>query len=143
MKANFAAIMSWVVRGSPLPLGAVCNNLRSLVALDNLVDLIATCVDHPAAANQIFLAADGEDLSTTELLQRVALAMGRRSRLIPVPAWLLEAAAAILGKRDVARRLFGSSQVDISKTRELLGWNPPVSVDEGLRRAVAPLLRRQ
>jgi len=131
---NFGHLMRAIDRGIPLPLGAI-NNKRSLVSLDNLVDLIVTCIDHPAAANQTFLAGDGEDLSTTELLRRMAKAMGRSARLIPVPIILLEMGAALLGKRGIAQRLCGSLQVDISKSREVLGWTPPVSVDEGLRRA--------
>ncbi|QGT78312.1 NAD-dependent epimerase/dehydratase family protein [Guyparkeria halophila] len=142
VKGNFASMMRWVSKGVPLPLGAV-NNRRSLVALDNLVDLITTCIDHPAAANEVFLVSDGEDISTTELLQRVGKAMERPARLIPVPPRLLEVAAAMLGKRDVACRLLGSLQVDISKTHEVLGWEPPISVDEGVRRAVEPLKRRR
>lgn len=105
-----------------------------MVVLDNLVDLIVTCVDHPAATNQTFLVSDSEDLSTTELLQRMGAALGKPARLFPVPLGLLRAAATLLGKRDVAQRLLGSLQVDISKTREMLGWKPPVSVDEGLKR---------
>ena len=137
VKANFAAMMRWLRRGVPLPLGAIYNQ-RSLVALDNLVDLIVTCLTHPAAANQTFLVSDGEDVSTTELLRRMGQAMGRPARLIPVPASWLKLAAALVGKPDVAQRLCGSLQVDIEKTRRLLGWSPPVSLDEGLRRAVAP-----
>lgn len=133
VKANFLSMMRWVNKGVPLPLGAI-HNKRSLVALDNLVDLIITCVEHPAAANQTFLAGDDEDLSTTELLQRMGKALGKPARLIPFPSGLLSLAAFLLGKRDVAQRLCGSLQVDISKTRELLGWNPPVSVDECLRK---------
>src|SRR5690606_40855671 len=133
VKANFLSMMRWLYRGVPLPLGAI-NNRRSLVALDNLVDLIVTCIDHPAAANQTFLAGDGEDLSTTELLRRMGAALGRPARLIPVPPTLLNAGATVLGKRAVAQRLLGSLQVDISKTRALLGWTPPVSVDEALRK---------
>jgi nucleoside-diphosphate-sugar epimerase len=125
--------MRWVEKGLPLPLGAI-DNQRSLVALDNLVDLIITCIDHPAAANQVFLAGDGEDLSTTELLRGVARAMGKPARLIPVPPSLLMLGATVLGKQAVAQRLLGSLQVDISKARRLLGWQPPVSVEEGLRR---------
>jgi UDP-glucose 4-epimerase len=134
VKANFAAMMRWLGRGMPLPLGAV-DNRRSLVALDNLVDLLATCLRHPAAAGQTFLVSDGEDVSTTQLLRRMGAALGRPARLLPVPPSWLEWGAARIGKGDVARRLCGSLQVDITKTRDLLGWRPPLSLDEGLRKA--------
>lgn len=131
VKANFLAMMRWIVRGVPLPLGALYNR-RSLIALDNLVDLIITCIDHPAAANQVFLGSDGEDLSTTELLQRTAAALGRPARLLPIPQKLLSLVLKMLGKGDLIQRLCGSLQVDSSKARNLLGWNPPASVDEAL-----------
>jgi len=134
VKANFQTMMRWLYKGIPLPFGAIYNK-RSLVALDNLVDLIVTCVDHPAAANQIFLVSDGEDLSITELLRRTANAMGKTARLIPVPASWLELVATLCGKRALAQRLCGSLQVDISKAQKVLGWTPPISVDEGLKRA--------
>lgn len=140
VKANFASMMRWLQRGIPLPLGAI-DNQRSLVGLDNLVDLIVTCIKHPGAANQTFLVSDGEDLSTTQLLQRMAQALGKPARLIPVPAGLLKTAAALLGKAAVAQRLCGSLQVDISKTRELLGWTPPWSVDEELKKSAEGYLR--
>jgi len=133
VKANFAAMMRWLQRGVPLPLGAI-HNQRSLVALDNLVDLIVTCLAHPAAANQTFLVSDGEDVSTTELLRRMGQALGRPARLIPVPVSWLKLAATMVGKPDVAQRLCGSLQVDIEKTRRLLGWTPPISLDQGLKR---------
>jgi nucleoside-diphosphate-sugar epimerase len=133
VKGNFASMIKLVAKGLPLPLGTI-HNQRSLVALDNLVDLIITCIDHPAAANQVFLAGDGQDLSTTELLRAVARAMGKPSRLIPVPSSLLMLGATLLGKKAVAQRLLGSLQVDIAKARNLLGWEPPVSVKEGLKR---------
>jgi len=135
VKANFAALMRAVQRGWPLPLGAV-HNQRSLVALSNLVDFIVTCLTHPAAANQTFLVSDGEDLSTPDLIRRMARAMNRPARLLPVPVWALQAVALLLGKGDAVQRLCGNLQVDISKARKLLGWNPPVSVDEGLRGAM-------
>jgi len=134
VKANFAAMMRWLQRGVPLPLGAI-HNQRSLVALGNLVDLIVLCLTHPAAANQTFLVSDGEDVSTTELLRRMGQAMGHPARLIPVPAGWLKLAAALVGKQDVAQRLCGSLQVDIEKTRRLLGWNPPLTLDQGLKKA--------
>jgi nucleoside-diphosphate-sugar epimerase len=102
--------------------------------LDNLVDLIITCISHPAAANQIFLVSDGEDLSTSELLQRMANALDKPARLLSVPVWLLRLGAGLLGKQDLAQRLCGSLQLDISKTRQLLDWTPPISVNEALRK---------
>lgn len=134
VKANFLAMMQWLWRGVPLPLGRVTENRRSLVAVDNLVDLIVTCIDHPAAANQTFLVSDGEDLSTAGLLKRVGIALGRPARLIPVPPKLLTLGAKLIGSRGWGQRLCGSLQVDISKTKELLGWSPPVSLDEALRK---------
>ena len=142
VKANFHALLRAVARGMPLPLGAI-HNRRSLVALDNLVDLIVTCIDHPAAANQTFLVSDGEDLSTTELIRRLARAMGRPARLIPVPTVALMAGATLLGKREMAARLCGSLQVDITKARKVLGWTLPVSVDEGLRRTAEHYLQQR
>lgn len=133
VKGNFASMIKLVEKGLPLPLGAI-HNRRSLVALDNLVDLIITCIDHPAAANQVFLAGDGEDVSTTELLRGVAKAAGKPCWLLPVPAGLLQLGATALGKKAVAQRLLGSLQVDISKARNLLGWTPPLSVEQGLKR---------
>jgi len=143
VKANFLAMMRWLRRGIPLPFGAVTDNKRSLVALDNLVDLIVTCLDHPSAANQIFMVSDGENLSTAALLRRMGAALGRPARLIPVPVSLLRLGAKWFGKPAVAQRLCGSLEVDISKTRELLGWVPPVSVEEGLRRTALHWIESQ
>jgi len=137
VKANFASLMRAVQRGWPLPLGVV-HNQRSLIALDNLVDFIITCITHPKAANQTFLISDGQDLSTTELVRGMAQAAGVPARLLPVPVWALQAAGKLLGKGEAVQRLCGNLQVDSSKARRLLGWNPPVSVDEGLRRALRP-----
>lgn len=139
VKANFRSMMNWVNKGVPLPLGAI-HNRRSLVSLDNLVDLITTCIDHPAAANQTFLVSDGEDLSTSQMLRRMAAALGRPARLLPVPQRWLCAAAGMLGKAAVAQRLCGSLQVDIRHTCETLDWQPPVSVDDGFRRTAHAFL---
>jgi len=135
VKANFLSMMNWLSKGIPLPFGSVPNK-RSFLAVENLVDLIATCIDHPGAANQTFLVSDGEDLSTTELLRRMALALGKPSRLLPVPSGLLKTGARLLGKSDIAQRILGSLQVDISKTKKALGSVPPVGVDEAMRNTV-------
>ena len=132
---NFGALMRAVQRGWPLPLGAV-HNQRSLVALDNLIDFVITCIVHPQAAGQTFLVGDGRDLSTTELVRGMAHAAGVPVRLVPVPVWALQAGATVLGKGDAVQRLCGNLKVDISKARSVLGWIPPIAVEEGLRRAV-------
>lgn len=132
VKGNFLSMMQWLNKAVPLPFGAIHNN-RSLVALDNLVDLIATCIEHPAAANQVFLVSDDEDVSTTELLRRMGEALGKPARLLPLPAWLLSTCALMLGKRALSQRLCGSLQADIAKTKKLLGWSPPVNMSDGLK----------
>ncbi|MCC5870738.1 MAG: SDR family oxidoreductase [Gammaproteobacteria bacterium] len=134
-RGNFARLAGLVKQGIPLPLGAVSNR-RSLVALDNLVDLLVKCIDHPAAPGHTFLVSDGEDISTKDLVRRQARAMGLPIRLVPVPVILLKVAGHLSGKSKEVQRLVGSLQVDIRHTQETLGWTPPVSVDEGLRRAV-------
>lgn len=131
VKANFRSMMLWLSRGVPLPLGLI-RNQRSLVFIENLIDLIVLCSDHPAAANQTFLVSDGEDLSTTDLLRKMGFALHAPARLFPVPSAFIIFLARMLGKGDVARRLCESLQVDIFKTRSLLGWSPKLSVDEGL-----------
>jgi nucleoside-diphosphate-sugar epimerase len=137
VKANFAALVRAISRGTPLPFGAITRNRRSLVAVENLVDLIRVCLTHPHARGETFLVADGEDLSTAELVRRIAAALGVPSRLLPIPVTALRWAAAAVGKEAAVRRLVGSLQVDASKARSRLQWTPPLSVDEGLRRAVA------
>ncbi len=141
VKANFHSMMYWLNKEIPLPLGAI-HNKRSFVALDNLIDLIATCIDHPAAANQTFLAGDGEDLSTTELLQRLGEALGKPAKLFSLPIRMLKVGALLLGKRDMALRLCNSLQVDITKAHDLLGWRPPVTVDEALKKTAADFLQK-
>ena len=130
---NFGSLLSIIKRGVPLPLGLATHNRRSFVALNNLVNFIITCVHHPNAANQTFLVSDNEDVSTADLLRRMAVALGVPSRLIPVPLCVLNVSAKLLGKADVVQRLLDSLQVDITKSKVLLGWEPPFSMAEGLR----------
>lgn len=136
VKANFAAMLKLVRSGWPLPLGAVTYNRRSFVGIDNLIDFILLCISHPAAANQVWMVSDGEDLSTAELLTRLGLAIGRPARLMAIPTSILTLAAKCLGKQAIAGRLLGSLQVDITKNKRLLAWQPPITVDEGFKRII-------
>ncbi|MNE26499.1 GDP-6-deoxy-D-mannose reductase [compost metagenome] len=132
VRANFASLMRALDRRLPLPF-ALIDNRRSLVSRANLVDLILLCMKHPAAANQVFLVSDGQDISTADLCRKLSHALGRRPRLLPVPQGLLRFLAVLSGKRAQMQRLLGSLQLDIGKTERLLGWTPPVGVDEALR----------
>jgi nucleoside-diphosphate-sugar epimerase len=136
VKGNLANLIICLRRGLPLPLSGVTQNLRSLVGLDNLVDLILLCADHPKAANQIFLISDGEDISTTELLMKISNSLGRPARLFWLPGWLISFLTSLIGKKEISQRLLGSLQVDLKKTNELLDWKPSVSIDDGLTRAL-------
>ena len=131
VKANFKSMLSIVNKGLPLPLGAI-HNKRSLIALDNLIDFIICCINHPAAANETFLVSDGEDVSTPELLKQVAKALNKKLFLIPVPTALLKGFASVVGKKAFAQRLCESLQVDISKSYTLLSWTPAFKLDEAL-----------
>lgn len=141
VKANFLSMMRWLDRRVPLPFGSI-HNRRSFIAVDNLVDLVVTCIEHPAAANNTFLASDGEDLSTTELLRRLGGALGKPARLIPVPVAVITFVAKLLRRPELAQRLCGSLQVDISKTRLLLGWTPPVSINQAMLKTTRQYLGR-
>lgn len=137
--ANFQRLMSLVRKGMPLPFGAV-RNRRSMVARENLVDLLILCASHPAAAGQTFLVSDGQDVSTAELIRMLAASMGRRAMLLPVPERLLAGAAAMLGKGAAAERVLGSLHVDISHTRETLGWAPCIAMHDAIDATVAHFL---
>ena len=130
--ANFMAMMRWLARRVPLPLGAI-DNRRSMVALDNLLSLVLACTSHPKAAGQVFLVSDDQDVSVTQLLNKLAYAMKVPAILLPVPAAMIKFAAAMFGKASVAQRLCDNLQVDITKTKEMLHWSPPLSLDDGLK----------
>lgn len=131
---NFRRLLKLVHSGIPLPFGRV-NNSRSMIALENLVDFIAFCMDHPAAANQIFLTSDGVDFSTGQMIRLLAQGMGRKAALVPFPMSLLNMSARLLGKQGVYTQLCGSLQIDTSKARLLLGWTPPMSAEAAMIRA--------
>ncbi|WP_242205748.1 MULTISPECIES: SDR family oxidoreductase [unclassified Pseudomonas] len=131
VKANFLSMLNLIYKGMPLPLGGI-RNQRSLVAIENLLSLIITCIDHPAASNQTFLVSDGDDVSTPQLLRRLARALDRPARLLPIPGWMLEWGGSVLGRRGVVARVCGSLQVDIEKNSELLDWKPIFSMEKAL-----------
>jgi UDP-glucose 4-epimerase len=134
VKANFASMMKWVNKGLPLPLGGITGNKRSLVSIDNLVNLIITCIDHPKAGNNTFLVSDDDDVSTTQLLVNMATALDSSNRLIPIPSKWFIVVAKLIGKPAISQRLCGSLQVDISKTKELLNWQPPFSRAKSMKK---------
>ncbi len=144
VKANFESMMHWISKGIPLPLGAI-KNQRSLVAIDNLISFIKCCANlekSRAASNQVFLISDGVDVSTTVLIKKVAHALGKTPRLIPVPVWFLSGLANVVGKSTMIDRLLSNLQIDSSKASTLLGWQPVVTMDEQLKSTAAEYLKR-
>jgi len=139
VKANFLSMIKVLDKGIPLPFGNVSNK-RSLVFVDNLVDLLIRVIDHPKAAGQVFLVSDDHDVSTTTLLRSMSSALGKKAKLIPVPMFVLKAIFYLIGKPSLSQRLLGSLCLDISKTKELLNWNPPVGFEEGISRAAKSFL---
>lgn len=133
VKANFASLLNLVSKGLPLPFGCITDNKRSLVSVKNLVDLIVTCIDHPKAANQVFLVSDDHDVSTASMVKHMSRALGKSNRLLPVPLWCYRLVGKLTGKTDVVNRLLGSLQVDISHTKKTLGWAPPQTLEEGFK----------
>jgi nucleoside-diphosphate-sugar epimerase len=129
---NMERLLALTTKGLPLPLGSI-QNFRSLVYVGNLVDAIATCIDHPNAKNQTFIVSDGEDLSTPELIRRIGKAMNKTPLLLPIPSSLIKIGTQLLGKGEVGDRLLGSLQVDSSKIQQVLNWTPPYTLDEGLK----------
>ncbi|MFO7728688.1 MAG: NAD-dependent epimerase/dehydratase family protein [Desulfonatronovibrio sp.] len=136
VKGNFLRILSWINKGLPLPLAAI-DNRRSLIGLDNLLDFITLCLEHPGAGNNTFLVSDGEDLSTPEIIRRTAFHMKKKCRIFPVPRCLLEYSGFLLGRGRQVTSLCTSLQVDSARAMETLSWSAPFSVDEGLKKTVS------
>lgn len=139
---NFGSLIKLLAKALPLPFGAV-NNKRSMVYVENLVDLIIRCIDHPNAANQTFLVSDGEDLSLKSLITYIRKAMGKPALLLPVPVGLFKLAGKLTGKSGVVDRLVGDLQVDSSKACELLDWTPPYTVEQGIAATVLDFKNRK
>ena len=136
VKGNFFRMLQLAQKNMLLPLGRIKENKRSFISINNLVSLINVCITHSSAANQIFLASDGDDLSTTDLLRKIRELFGRQALLLPVPLWILEKICTLLGKKTEIMRIFGSLQIDISKTQQMLNWEPIESVDDALYNTV-------
>lgn len=135
VKANFASLMRFVDKRLPLPFRALKSNKRSIVSVYNLVDLIKVCIEHPKAANQMFLASDDHDLSTAEMVALMAKVQNKKNLALPVPVWCFKLVGKLLNKKDVIDRLTGSLQLDISHTKNTLDWKPPYSVEHGFKLA--------
>ncbi|MCF2918008.1 SDR family oxidoreductase [Pseudoalteromonas sp. Cn5-37] len=135
VKANFASLMKLVGKGLPLPFKLITKNKRSLVSVYNLVDLIKVCIEHPNAANKVFLASDDHDLSTAEMVALMAKVQGKPNLAIPVPLWCFKLAGKVFDKQEVIDRLTGSLQLDITHTKNTLNWTPPYTVEDGFKLA--------
>lgn len=142
VKGNFLSLLNLLDRGIPLPFGGI-KNKRSLVGLNNLIDLIITCTERPAAANKTFLVSDDDDLSTTELLQRLACALNKPVKLLPFPTSILQLGASLLGRGDTAQRLLGNLQLDISHTKKALDWSPPEGIETCLKETASWYLSKK
>ena len=135
VKGNLVRLIKLLRSRIPLPLSLV-NNQRSMIGIDNLVDLLIRCIEHPEASGKTFLASDGEDLSTPELINLIASSMGKKANLFPFPIFILKFIGSILSKSEEINRLVGSLRIDNSYTKEILNWTPPLSAEEGIRRMV-------
>ena len=134
VRANFRNLIQIVDKRTPLPLGALDHNRRSLVGVSNLIDLILLCLEHPAAANQTFHVSDDEDISTAELLRRIGKALGRPIHNLPIPRVAIRTGLKLLGKGEWTEKLCGNLRVDISETKRVLGWRPKMTAEEELER---------
>ena len=140
VKANFASLLNLVSKGLPLPFGCIKNNRRSLVSVQNLVDLIITCIDHPKAVSQVLLVSDDNDVSTASMVKQMSNALGKQNRLLPVPLWCYLLVGKLTGKTDVVDRLLGSLQVDITHTKQTLSWTPPQTLEQGFKETAEAFL---
>ncbi len=142
VKANFLSLINLSKTWFPLPFGAI-HNQRSFIYVKNLTDFIRLCLNHPKAANQIFLVSDDQDISTTELLRKCAKIQHNKIRLLPIPPRLLKNIGRLIGKEIMMNKMCDSLQIDISKAKKQLGWTPPYTLEEGLQATIAPLQQKE
>jgi nucleoside-diphosphate-sugar epimerase len=135
VKGNFLRLLNLCNKDIPLPFANI-NNTRSMVYIDNFVDLIECCIDHPKAAGEIFLVSDEQDISTTELIKKIKKFMNKPERLFPLPLFFFKLLGTLIGKSSEVNRLLGSLKIDISHARNVLGWKPIINLEEGLKKTV-------
>ena len=136
VRANFLSLISLANGGLPLPFGAITKNRRSLIYIGNLINILVTATQHPAAGGQIFLVRDGADLSTAELVRQLRSAIGRPARILSVPPAALRGLLTLLGKKSMSDRFLGPLAINDQKTRDILDWSPAFSVEDGLKQTV-------
>lgn len=141
VKGNFLNLLKLSSSNFPLPFGAI-RNARSMVYLGNLVGLITTCIDHPNAAGKVFLASDGDDVTLSRLVCMIRKAMGKPALLLPVPAFIFKLLGCLIGKAAVVDRLVGNLQVDNRDAKHYLSWQPPYSVEYGIKATVCDYMNR-
>ena len=142
VKANFASLLNLVNRGIPLPFACISKNIRSLISIVNLVDLVNCCIEHPKAINQIFLASDDNDLSSKGIILNMCKALNKPNRMFPIPISSYRVVGKLFKKESICERLVGSLQVDISNTKDLLGWIPPQKVEDGFKEMANAFIKR-
>jgi UDP-glucose 4-epimerase len=140
VRGNFLALLKSIFRRIPLPVGSL-HNSRSLVSVFNLSDFLSHLLDHPAAANNRFLVNDQHDVSTPDLIRRIAVALHCQPRIIPCPEAVLRAAGAVLRRKEAVQRLCSSLVIDTQKAKDLLGWSAPTTLDWGLDRTAEWFLK--
>lgn len=136
VKGNFGSMIKWVKNGVPLPLAGV-NNLRSMIATENLFNFIALCTDRnlsSKAGNRAFLITDGKPLSTADVLRKIARSAKMKSRIFYIPIWVIKLGFKLIGKSSISDRLLGSFVLDDSSCRKLLDWTPVLTMEEQLQR---------
>jgi nucleoside-diphosphate-sugar epimerase len=132
-KGNVVSMVRWIKKGIPLPFSSV-NNKRSFVGIDNLVDFICVCLDHPNAKNEVFLVSDGYDVSLSTFIRAMGVSINKTVRMIPVPVMLMKIFLRTIGKQTISNRLFSSLQIDLKKNKELLNWKPHCSMGAQLKK---------
>lgn len=131
---NFASLLKLIYMGLPLPFGCT-NNKRSFISIHNLVDFIHHCINYPSSINETFVIADNEKISTKQLVASISKGMGKTNLLLPLPTYPIKVATNFIGKKTLYEQLFGDLEIDNTKAKKALNWQPPVDVYTDLEKA--------